>query len=240
MNNLQNSFLGSVWGPFWTFIFHYYNSLFRSFKPRITQEILGNKVKYAKQVGGFKYFWNFSPLKWNLGKMKPILTSIFSKRGLVQPPTNRKQKTTGLGPGSWGWNHPSGSDHLCQGRFPCQSNESTTSLLGRRERAQKYRLGVRHVEDGKYIHYMYNLYNNHIYLYGRCIYIYMYIYNIFWAEIILVEEISSNTLACAMSSAPVLSWLFHPRFVVFLLLVPDNSGCSVYIVKMVGKNRDVS
>ena len=74
-----------------------------------------------------------------------------------------------------------------------------------RERAQKYRLGVRHVEDGKYIHYMYNLYNKHIYLYGRCIYTYMYIYNIFWAEIILVEEISSNTLACAMSSAPVLS-----------------------------------
>ena len=37
------------------------------------------------------------------------------------------------------------------------------------------------------------------------IHICIYIYNIFWAEIILVEEISSNTLACAMSSAPVLS-----------------------------------
>lgn len=78
---------------------------------------------------------------------------------------------------------------------------------------------------------MYNLYNNHISVWK------IYIQNIFWAEMILVEEISSNTLACAMSSASVLSCLFHPRFVVFLLLVPDNSGCSVYIVKMVGKKQ---
>ena len=66
-----------AWGPFWTFIFHYYNSLFCSFKPRnswyvykkvsptdvITQEILAILGERLKTGGKWqlKYFGHVHP-----------------------------------------------------------------------------------------------------------------------------------------------------------------------------------